>query len=211
MNKQVIVLSPHPDDESLGCGGAIRRHVLDGDPVCLIFLTSGEGRKYENPAERARMRETEARAAAKILGVNELEFWRQSDGLLVATDLLKSRLREKISSVGVTRIYVTHENEAHPDHRAAAALVRGTLSGMPISKVEVRTYEVWTPIQSPIEAIDISDFIAEKRAAIRAHASQCAVLDFEHAVIGLNAYRGLMHCVPRGRYAEVFGSFPEST
>ena len=52
--------------------------------------------------------------------------------------------------------------------------------------------------------IDITPYIYIKRQAIAAHKSQCEVLDFEEATLGLNRYRGEMHCWPEGDYAEVF-------
>ena len=45
--RRVLVISPHPDDDVIGCGGTLRRHVLDGDEVRVIYLTSGErGRSW---------------------------------------------------------------------------------------------------------------------------------------------------------------------
>jgi len=41
MNR-VLVLSPHPDDESIGCGGTLNKHVESGDDIFVLFLTSGE-------------------------------------------------------------------------------------------------------------------------------------------------------------------------
>src|SRR5687767_8382251 len=64
----VLVIAPHPDDECIGCGGAICRHVQRGDKVHAVFLTSGELGLKELPREQAwQMREEEARNAAKIL------------------------------------------------------------------------------------------------------------------------------------------------
>src|SRR5437879_4633880 len=79
----VLVISPHPDDESIGCGGTLRRHVLQGDIVQAVFLTSGErGGHGRSREDTMRIREQEAREAAAILGLAQIEFWRVSNGSL---------------------------------------------------------------------------------------------------------------------------------
>lgn len=199
MNR-VLVISPHPDDESIGCGGTIRKHVVEGDFVDIVFLTSGEaGGHGAPPGVTAKTRESEAKRAAEILGVASLDFWRLPDGAVEVTDALIARLR---TSLDVTsRIYVPHADEEHPDHRAAW--------GLAISAVGDRTdllrgYEVWTPIQKLFELVDISPYLDVKLEAIRAHASQCAVMRFDLAMQGLARYRGEMHSWPGGDYAEAF-------
>jgi N-acetylglucosamine malate deacetylase 1 len=74
------------------------------------------------------------------------------------------------------------------------------LAGPPI----VLMFEVWTPLETFDHILDISEFVAIKTAAIRVHVSQCAEIRFDEAALGLNRYRGEMHCWPGGAYAEVF-------
>src|SRR5204862_5930569 len=72
--KRVLVISPHPDDESIGCGGTVRKHVEEGATVRAIFLTSGEkGGHGQGEQATADIREAEARAAATILGIEHVE------------------------------------------------------------------------------------------------------------------------------------------
>jgi N-acetylglucosamine malate deacetylase 1 len=204
---RVLVISPHPDDDVIGCGGTLRRHVLHGDQVRVIYLTSGgQGGHGRPPDETAHLREAEARAAASILGLQDVEFWREPDGGCRVTQNLVERLRVIITDWQPRRIYVPHEQEMHPDHRAAARLVRRAMSiqGAPSNHTIVLTYEVWTPLQNIDEIVDITPFLDDKIAAIRAHKSQCTVLKFDEAIQGLNRYRGEMYSWPGGDYAEVF-------
>ena len=61
-NRNILVLSPHPDDESIGCGGTIANHTAAGDQVTVIFLTSGEkGCEGKPPDETCNIREQEDR------------------------------------------------------------------------------------------------------------------------------------------------------
>jgi LmbE family N-acetylglucosaminyl deacetylase len=202
---RILVLSPHPDDESIGCGGTLLYHVAQGDEIQIVFLTSGEkGGHGRSRKQTMRTREREARTAARILRITHLEFWHERDGALRATPLVVSRLRAKIEQFKPDRIYVTHEREMHPDHRGAVRLVKAALRRVQGKRPDVLMYEVWTPTPRLDEIVDVSPYMATKLRAVRAYRSQCEVVGFVAAVRGLNRYRGEMHSWPGGDYAEVF-------
>lgn len=201
----VLVISPHPDDESIGCGGTLRRHVAAGDTVLVVFLTSGEkGGHGLSEVETIRVRELEARLATQLLGIDQIEFFHLPDGAVRITRQAVSRLRQLLIDFHPQTVYVPHSKEMHTDHRAAVRLLKNALRGINGNGMRVLMYEIWTPLQRIDEIVDITPYLAIKRSAIRAHSSQCAVMDFEAAALGLNRYRGEMHSWPGGDYAEVF-------
>lgn len=205
--KNILVISPHPDDEAIGCGGTICKHIAEGDTVEVIFLTSGEkGGHGISEAETIQTREQESNDAASILKIMSIEFWKEPDGNFQATENNVLKLLEKIRSSEAVIIYVPHENEQHPDHRAAALLVNKAMEqlGQTIPLPTVWMYEVWTPLQKMDHIVDISPYVETKRRAILAYKSQCDVLAFDDAILGLNRYRGEMHSWPGGDFAEVF-------
>lgn len=207
---RVLVLSPHPDDEAIGPGGTLRQHAEDGDEIRVIFLTSGENdARKQDPQLTASLREAEAKAAAKILGYDQIEFWRESDGALAVTNELILRLRKLLEDWEPNMIYAPHPAEMHVDHRAACELLKQSLQNS--KAVDVWLYEVWTPLQEIDRVVDISDFIDLKIEAIRAHNSQCEMMRFDEAARALNRYRGELHSWPgSGPYAEIFQKFAES-
>ena len=157
--KRVLVISPHPDDEAIGCGGSLRGHVQDGDSVLTLFLTSGESGGHGLAREETvRVREGEAEEAGRILGLPQLEFWHEPDGRLRARKRLVDRMRATIDDFDPEIIYVTHDREMHLDHQAAARVVRNAVSHRLTErqKFEVRMYEVWTPLQQMDVIVDIS-------------------------------------------------------
>jgi LmbE family N-acetylglucosaminyl deacetylase len=203
----ILVISPHPDDEAIGCGGTLRGHVTQGDVVQVIYLTSGENGGHGRTSEETLgMREREAAESAGIIGVAKLDFWRESDGSLSATRELVNRLRVAIKEWKPEMIYVTHFGEMHSDHRAAARLVRRAVFGTQALSVRpvVRMFEVWTPLQKIDEIVDITPYVETKMTAIRTYKSQCDMVRFDEAALGLSRYRGELHSWPNGEYAEVF-------
>ena len=196
------MIGAHPDDEAVGCGGTLRRHALAGDELSAVFLTSGEGGGHgiDHPGET---REREAREAAGILGIGDVQFWHEPDGRLRVRSGLVGRLAALILASRPSLIYVSHRLDDHPDHRAAHRLVRRAVVAAD-RRVEVRCYEIWTPLGQIDHLVDISEVIEDKLSAIRAYRSQCAVMCFDDAFAGLARYRGEMHSWPGGPYAEVF-------
>ena len=199
-----LVIAPHPDDESIGCGGTILNHTDRGDRVTAVFLTSGEFGLRNLPAEQAcRLREQEAAEASEILGISSVVFLRGPDHHLeeqigCAAEALKPILERESPEI----IYLTHERDFHPDHRAAVSIVRTAISKCGIPQPALLSYEVLTPVAEYDCAEDITQVIGRKLKALRAHRSQMEQFRYDRAVRALNRYRGVVAGV--GRYAEVF-------
>jgi LmbE family N-acetylglucosaminyl deacetylase len=206
MPGNVLVVAPHPDDESIGCGGAVCLHRRRGEPVHLAFLTSGERGIDGTPPETVRsVREAEARRAAAVLDVGRVDFLHLPDlGLLDAVEPAARRLAAVLRASPPGIIYLPHPAEAHPDHQAALPIVRAAVALAGGGPPELRTYEVWTPLTAYDWPEDITPVMARKLQAVRCYVSQLRTFRYDRAVRGLNQYRGALaaHC----RYAEVFQS-----
>src|SRR5215204_513202 len=129
---RVLVLAPHPDDETFGCGGALLLHRHQQDPVHVIFLTSGEAGNWQGGHDQLIFRahrEAEAANALNCLEVREWEFWRYPDRGVAADGQLINRLSEAIRAYGATLVYAPSPLEQHPDHRAIAQALRAALRG----------------------------------------------------------------------------------
>jgi LmbE family N-acetylglucosaminyl deacetylase len=207
VSEVVLVVAPHPDDEAIGCGGAVLLHRQRGERVHVAFLTSGErGIDGVAPEEVRSIRETEAARAAEVLDVERIDFLRLPDlGLLGAVEAGARRLGEVLKAQRPGLIYLPHPDEAHPDHQATLPLVRAALGGIPGGPLpELRAYEVWTPMTRYNWPEDISSVMARKLRAVRCYQSQLRGFRYDRAVRGLNQYRGCL--AARCRYAEVFQS-----
>ncbi len=204
----IVVIAPHPDDESIGCGGALCRHADAGDRVTVVFLTSGELGLKHLPREAAwQIREAEAKAAGKILGIAEMRFLRQPDWMLAdAAGITSTGVAETLVAERPQLIYVPHPREWHPDHKAAGEILKQSLGMCDVSVAEIRGYEVWTPLSEYSVAVDITAVMPRKLAAIRCHVSQLTDFDYAHAAQSLNAFRGVL--AARAAFAEVFEQLP---
>ena len=84
-NRQVLVISAHPDDVDFGCGGTLAKWAREGAKITYCICTSGE-KGTDDPTmtnlKLARTREKEQRAAAKVIGAEEVIYLRKPDGEL---------------------------------------------------------------------------------------------------------------------------------
>jgi LmbE family N-acetylglucosaminyl deacetylase len=199
---RVLVLSPHPDDDVLGGGGALALHARQGDRVKIIYLFDGSGGE-QDPARRraiARNREAEARLAAQILGANYLEFWRVPDGASILNRSCATKLTRVWRAFAPDIIYAPSFLDPHPDHCATARLLAFFLKKYNFQGL-IYSYEVWAPqFINRLVSIDATKEL--KVQAIKAHRSQLEARGYLDAMIGLAKYRAGMFGA--GGYAEGF-------
>ena len=202
----VVAVAPHPDDETLGCGGTLALHATRGDRVTIVWMTSGErGVPGADHTTGAAIRRREARAAISELGVADGVFLGLPDGALGACgEDAVERLAKILASRTPTVVYAPHADEAHPDHAATARI---TLAAMRRHADPVTTlwgYEVWSPTVWPHHSEDVSDVFDRKLAALACHRSQVSQVAYAQMASGLASFRGAM--ITGSAFAESFVS-----
>jgi LmbE family N-acetylglucosaminyl deacetylase len=199
---KVLVLAPHADDETIGCGGTLVLHARRGDEVKVVVLTdgaAGDRRGHYRGRDYPALRRAEARRAAGVLGVSSLEFWNLPDGRLEGCRELAPRLRTLLRSEMPAVVYAPSGGDAHPDHKAVSGAVDAAAGSRP--PFILSRYEVWAEIR-PGGAVDISAVFPTKLAALACYATQLRYVDYAANAARVNAARGLL--LADARYAEAF-------
>ena len=193
--ESAMAIVAHPDDIEFSSAGTLARWVRGGCRVSYVLCTSGDvgiaepGMTREKAAE---IREAEARSAAEIVGVQEIIFLHEPDGLLQPTlDLRKKLVREirrfkpeVVLTGDPTVVFSNATYINHPDHRAAATAALDAVfpaSGQPnlfqeletegLNAHKVRKVYISGQNQSEI-VISVDETVETKLAALRMHKSQ---------------------------------------
>ena len=219
--ERIVVLAPHPDDETLGCGGTIKLLRESGKQVKVIFLTSGDQADPSNPASKIHhaeehitdysiLREREAMKALKILGVSDYEFLRFPDRKLdLHFESVIGRVLDIIKQYAADIIYSPSMIELNPDHRTTAALA------MEIQKIVMKTDApsplppprggrarvgvvpvtlLFYEVTTPLRPnllIDITSARDRKKKAVKKYKSQLGITDYLKYITALNEVRTL--------------------
>lgn len=202
--KRVLVLAPHPDDETIGCGGSLAIHANAGDPVKVVFLTSGARGDTSGKAEKKsyiKLRQEEASKACRCLGINDLEFLAYEDRALAGSRGVLTRMIDLLEKYKPELVYAPSPIEFHPDHRATAVLLYEAIRTRDM-KFEIAFYEVGQPLSVNC-LVDITSVLNQKILAGNAYSSQLRERPYKDIFLGLNRFRSLT--LPEGvTHAEGF-------
>lgn len=113
-----MVVAPHPDDETLGCGGTLLRHLSNGDRVVWLIVTEMT-KKNGFTEEQVVLREKEISVVSKMYPFSATTRLKHKAGRLEDGDLptLIKDIGEAIKKYEIDTIYVPNRNDAHTDHR----------------------------------------------------------------------------------------------
>ena len=183
---RVLVLAPHPDDESIGCGGLI---AALGENVEVLCLTDGalgiEGKKSKEVIE---IRKKEFAAAMTVLNVKYWKMLNAADGSLCLAESVFSN----IDFSKYNTILAPNPFDCHPDHQAVMPLLgkMAQQGKIPLSQ-KILLYEVWNTLALPNRFFDLDMLDEVKQKAISRYASQVSSIDYGRKISALNEYRGM--------------------
>jgi len=213
----IMVVSAHPDDETLGCGGALLRHGDRGDRLQWMVVTAADAPAWSE--ETIRIKEAEKRAVAEAYGIGHpcfLNFPAARLDTVPFEELIKS-IAEMFESTKPEIVYVVHGGDVHSDHRLVYQAVLSVMKPPRMKDLEVSrilTYETLSSTEAGIPEdngifrpnvfMDISDYIDEKIKIMALYDSEVQKDPMPRgpsAIRSLARYRGATIGV---RYAEAF-------
>lgn len=182
--KLILVVAAHADDEALGCGGTIRRHVDAGDTVEVLFLTNGVGARLKADSHAAQRRQMAMESALRILGVTRFSCLDFPDNALDTVPLIyvvraieNLQNNKKVPDI----VYTHHGGDLNIDHQIALRAVMTLFrpqskeaSPSIILSFEVPSSTGWFGMSSsshfiPNYFVDISGALEAKMIALQAY------------------------------------------
>ena len=218
MKRKVLVIAPHADDEILGCGGVIARHIHNGDSVDICVATNASrGAPELFSSVQIETIRAEAEQAHRLLGVNQTNFLE-----FPAPDLenfpaykIANTLSDYILRIKPSDLYLPFPGDLHTDHRVIyrAALVAARPPYAPFVK-KILCYETlseteWTPKFSdtqfsPNVFVDIENFIDLKAQAMECFKSQIKEEPNPRSINAIKALSRFRGSTVNCRFAEAF-------
>jgi LmbE family N-acetylglucosaminyl deacetylase len=225
--ERVLVVAAHPDDVDFGCAGTTAQWTQAGVEVAYCIVTNGDAGGFDPAVPRseiASIRQAEQRAAAKVVGVEDVTFLGYPDGRLTVSLDLRSDISRVIRRFRPQRVVAQSPDRnwmriyaSHPDHMAAGeatmcAVYPDARNPFAFPELLEAGLEAWTVDEvwvmgtdEPDRFVDVTETIDRKIAALREHVSQMpGVDDLDSLVRNWLAFNAATAELPEGRYAESF-------
>jgi LmbE family N-acetylglucosaminyl deacetylase len=210
--RRLLAISPHPDDETIGCGGLLLAHAGKAE-IWIVNVYNGDGGGaledgpwHDNPVYKARLVATRRRELDEVaavlqvkqvirLGVNDF------NGALGDTEVLA--LRRVLRDFAPEVVLLPWLLDKHPHHQATNLFFSEAAQDL---DVLVLAYEIWG-LLSPNAFFDITDVLERKLQLIALHASQVRTVDYIGYAEGLARVRAFHHPVRDRREGAVEAYF----
>jgi LmbE family N-acetylglucosaminyl deacetylase len=182
---KLLIISVHPDDETLGCGGSLLAERAAGTEIHWLILTRAHPPQWA-PAliERKKEEITEVSRALGITTWRQLDFPAARLDTVPQADLMKE-IHRHIDELRPAQIWTVHAGDIHTDHFAGFTALMGVLKPFHMQRLEVKRVLCWETLSSteaaPPQAHraflpqiyrDISKYIDQKMEIMNLYASE---------------------------------------
>ncbi|MCB4792498.1 MAG: PIG-L family deacetylase [Elusimicrobia bacterium] len=173
--KKVLVLAPHQDDEVIGCGGTLYKHIKQGGTCDIVYFTHD-----------SEERDKESLNALKILEVESYTFLQNKAESLSGNTGLSDVLSKIIEDKKPEIVFLPFLLDNHVDHRAINQAFTGLEKNMNFDFM-VYAYPIWFPVYPNI-LVDISSQWPVKKEALECYKSQMLTRDYVKMSYSLGQY-----------------------
>ena len=205
MSDKILVVAPHPDDETLGCGGSLLKHRKNGDKIYWLIVTNLQA-GCGWPKDEVQKRQKEIHQVSRMYGFNKvfkLDFPSKMLDSISNCELI-SRISEIIKKVEPSIVYLPNHSDIHTDHKITfnAAMSCCKDFRMPFIK-RILMYECMSETEFALALkgfyfvpnffIDITDYFQKKLEIFKKYDSETMAPPFPRsieAITGLARYRG---------------------
>ncbi|HEX5709356.1 MAG TPA: bacillithiol biosynthesis deacetylase BshB1 [Pyrinomonadaceae bacterium] len=175
----VLGVYSHPDDAELAAGGTLLKLKSLGYRTGVLDMTRGE----MGTRGTRELREEEARAAGRLLGLDARMNLEQPDGHVWLTEEARTAMVRVLRATKPRLVLTAHWDDPHPDHANTSRIVREAARlasmrrydeghGQDAIRMPSIAHSVHSRLVVPSFVVDVSEFVAGKMDAVRAHASQ---------------------------------------
>lgn len=203
-NTRCLVVAPHPDDETLSCGGLMIKYPSNFD--CLCMASAGVKTPSIEAEARADLRIKEFHQVMDAIGIKNRWIFK-TFGIPPMNEQIEAYFKEYcnvISPQDYDYIFLPHPQDNHAEHKYITnALFKKILKKKGFHpETKIVFYEVWAPIMFPNHYEDISEIITKKSEVLNLYKSQWVKYNLIPRVLGLNAFRGFW--ADNADYAEAY-------
>jgi LmbE family N-acetylglucosaminyl deacetylase len=216
MKKNILVISAHPDDEALGCGGTLFKHKKNGDQITWAIIThKSESAGYS--AESILQREKEIQKVSELLDMKQVMNLKLAPASLTQQHIpeICTKIGKLINEQKITTIYCVNRSDAHSDHRIVFEAASTFIKSFRYPTVtEFYCYECLSetefapPLSEktflPNHYVNVSENWSQKLELIQVYSSEMAQHPFPRSLQSINAQGILRGAYAGVEYAEAF-------
>ncbi|MAG38709.1 hypothetical protein CMO90_01345 [Candidatus Woesearchaeota archaeon] len=182
-DRNILVISPHPDDEVIGMGATIVKHLNNGSNITVLYMTDGRNGGDPNLTHKQviKMRHREAMLVGEKYGFKQI-YWQLSDTLgkrvfnseefFTNRNEVVNNLVDVLDKGQYDSIFLPSFFDWHVDHFTSNKILVDALKKTSIPKLTIYGYEVWSYIPFPNYVVDISDEFLAKKEMLTCYTSQ---------------------------------------
>lgn len=179
--KRILVIAPHPDDDTFGAGATLIKAIDRGSRVHVAYVTDGSS----DPRQAALIR-SEAGKVCSALGAEHTFLGLPPKGIPIGDSQASAGLVSLVRDQKPDAIFITFLLDDHDDHRRVNDLLLSLHSDLDLRGIEVWAYQIYSTV-IPNVVVDITRQADAKRELIRMWRSVSGNRDWAHYILGMNA------------------------